>query len=305
MTACALAVCVVPIGVAAQSAETVSLYAEAKPYMDNPLPTLKTKVTDLDGLKADTNQDELPTLLNKAGEVILAQMPRVPNLIAREDIALETKASSSYAGNKTLMLQGITPDGTMIPQEWRHFEFLIIAKHQTEGGVIFEESRKEIGKVHPAALPRGVGFSSLWLMFLPSNVPDSHFRYLGKQTMEKRPTFVVAFAQDPKLVKMPGVIDAHSGKVPLLYQGVIWIDQETYRIVRIRTDLLAPLPRIQLEQLSSTLSFSEVKIPKFDTPLWLPRHVEITWDVGGYRMGEIHRYSQYGLFQVTSRILPN
>jgi hypothetical protein len=304
---CALALAALAgtVGIGAQLSETVSLYANAKPYMNDPLLKLKIEVTDLSGLKADANQESLPSILNKAGDVIMAQMPRVPNLIAQEDVAQEIKPKSGYGGIRSVLLHGITQEDDLVPRNWRRFEYLILAKHPSSGGTVFDESRKEIGKAHSATPPRGVGFGSLWLAFVPSNLYESHFRYLGTQKVQKQPTVVVAFAQDPKLVKMPGLIEAQGGQLPLLYQGVVWIDQQTYRIVRIRTDLLAPLPRIQVNQLSSTLSFSEVKIPHFDTLLWLPEHVEITWDMGGNRMGEFHRYSKYGLFRATSRILPN
>jgi hypothetical protein len=93
--------------------------------------------------------------------------------------------------------------------------------------------------------------------------------------------------------------------MPLLYQGVAWIDQESYKIVRIGTDLLAPLPNIKLLQATSTVNFSVVEIPKFTESLWLPKSVELTWDLGGNRLGELHRYSKYRLFAATSRIIPN
>ena len=51
--------------------------------------TLKLKIKELDGLKPDGNQEQLAAILNKAGAVIVAQMPRVPNLIAREEVAQE------------------------------------------------------------------------------------------------------------------------------------------------------------------------------------------------------------------------
>ena len=91
-------------------------------------------------------------------------------------------------------------------------------------------------------------------MFVPTNQEESSFRYLGTQKVDKRATFAVGFAQDPKLVKVPGVIETERGEAPLLYQGVAWIDQETYKIVRMRTDVLAPLPSIKLLQATSTVS---------------------------------------------------
>ncbi len=302
------------LGADAQTSEMVRLYGDAQPYKDDPIATMKLKVPQLDGLKADVSQAELPTILNKTGAVIVAQMPRVPNLIAQEEVAQEavttirisnsgTRGSSPWSG--IAATTSANSSDALVPQTWRRFEYLIMAKHGDEGGMVFDESRKDLDKKDREAAPRGIGFGSLWLMFIPSNQGESNFRYLGTQRVEKRPTYVVAFAQDPKLVKVPGVIETDSGQVPLLYQGVAWIDQESYKIVRIRTDVLAPLPTIKLWQATSTVSFSEVEIPKFEARLWLPKTVEITWDLGGNRLGELHRYSNYRLFAATSRIVPN
>jgi hypothetical protein len=297
--------------VAAQSSEAVSLYADAKPYMDDPA-TLKLKLKELDGLKADGSQEELSTILNKAGAVIVAQLPRVPNLIALEEIAQEqpqpppTIGAGGLRGAVNASIASINPNAptALVPQNWRRFEYLIMAEHQSDGSTVFDESRKDLDKSDRAAAPHGIGFGSLWLMLVPAKQGESSFRYLGTQKVDKRPTFVVGFAQDPKLVKVPGIIQTDKGEVPLLYQGIAWIDQDTYKIVRLRTDLLAPLPKIKLLQATSTVVFNEVEIPKFDALLWLPKTVEITWDLGGNRLGELHRYSRYRLFAATSRIVP-
>jgi hypothetical protein len=299
--------------VAAQSSETVSLYADAKPYMDDPA-TLKLKIKGLDGLKPEGSREDLSAILSKTGAAIVAQLPRVPNLIALEEIAQEQPqppptlaTGGGLRGAVNASIASINPNDptALVPQNWRRFEYLIMAEHQSDGSTVFDESRKDLDKSDRAAAPHGIGFGSLWLMLVPAKQGESSFRYLGTQKVDKRPTFVVGFAQDPKLVKVPGVIQTDKGEVPLLYQGIAWIDQDTYKIVRLRTDLLAPLPKIKLLQATSTVVFSEVEIPKFDTLLWLPKTVEITWDLDGNRLGELHRYSKYRLFAATSRIVPN
>ena len=73
----------------AQSQETAALYAAARPYTDETLPQLKAHVHELSGIKPDINQTDLPGLLASVSEIVMAQMPRVPNLIAHEEIALE------------------------------------------------------------------------------------------------------------------------------------------------------------------------------------------------------------------------
>jgi hypothetical protein len=46
----------------------------------------------------------------------------------------------------------------------------------------------------------------------------------------------------------------------MLTQGIAWIDKESFHIVRMRSDLLAPQPEIGLEEQTTKVDFSEVKL---------------------------------------------
>ena len=297
---------VIPVAGTAQTPEAVRVYAGAHPYVYEDISSIKMVVKGLSGLKPNADQTMLQEILGKAGEVLLQQVPRMPNLIAQEDVGVESLTSVMrpvQTGRRggTIMMPS---ESTLTPGDWKRYEYIILAKQQEgEQGIAFEESRQEAGKKNKGSA-RGVGFASLWLMFIPHHRPESHFRLLGTQKMSHRETYVVAFAQDPELVKFPGEVVVEKGIVPLLLQGVAWIDQENYRILRLRTDLLAPLPSANLQQVSSTVEFSEVTIPKFDSPLWLAKQVEILWNLNNTQMGEIHKYSNYHLFHATARIVP-
>lgn len=317
--------CLLALPLHAQSANPVALYAAARPYTDESLPQLKAHVHELSGIKPDINQADLPGLLASVSEVIMAQMPRVPNLIAHEEIALEvlpppTPSGGYYSGGSGIGGSGrnraqsvsVTPvpttqDVHLIQQPWRRFDYIILSEHLPDGSVLFNESRKSLERTNARSStpvpPRGTGFASSWFIFLPFNLVESHFRFLGTQNVGHQQTYVVAFAQDPAAVKFPGVIEMPSGPVPLLYQGIAWIDQQTSRIVRLRSDLLAPQHQVRLTEVTSTVEFTEAKIPNLESALWLPRNVEITWNIDGQRSGELHRYSNYGLFHATSRIV--
>ena len=57
--------------------------------MDLPLPELKKAIRDLNGIKPDSTPGQLELILKKTGAAITSQLPRVPNLICREDVADE------------------------------------------------------------------------------------------------------------------------------------------------------------------------------------------------------------------------
>jgi hypothetical protein len=46
----------------------------------------------------------------------------------------------------------------------------------------------------------------------------------------------------------------------MLVQGIAWVDIHNFQIIRLRTDLLAPRREIHLERLTTTVTFSEVRV---------------------------------------------
>ena len=97
------------------------------------------------------------------------------------------------------------------------------------------------------------------------------------------------------------VVDSES--FPMLLQGIAWIDESDFLIVRLRTDLLAPMPLIQVERQTSNIQFGPVRIPDVAMELWLPKAVNLEMEVRGQVVREEHKYSKYRLFQAKSRII--
>jgi len=199
------------------------------------------------------------------------------------------------------VLSATSPE--MVLKAERRYEF-VIRRKPSDDLQVFEESRKEMGtSKDPILPPQATGFSGLWILFTPGILEEQRFRYLGTQKIHGRQAAVVAFAQVPERVKIPGLIRSADGDVPMLHQGIVWVDEETSRILRIRTDLLTPLPQISTTRLTSTVEYSEIRLPGLEERLWLPRRVELLWTMNARNGGEIHRYSNYRLYKANVRII--
>lgn len=312
--------------------EIQSAYAHARPYLDYPVPKLQEVVPALKGVKPDPGQERLPFILSRTGEVVLALLPKVPNLIANEAVSqvrfplpymISDSSQQAFragiAGGVQYQTEHKAEDKELkqlvqgrltSPAHWKQFNYLILSHPTADNRVILDESRTDsrnqgIGSAdQDLNSPRGTGFGNLWLLFVPENSSQSRFRYIGQQKIDGHETFVVAFAQNIDLVRMPGEISLRGNTYPLFSQGVAWIDQTTFRFVRLQTDLLAPLPNIQLLRLTSEIRFTEVKIRELGSVLWLPKRVEIQWEEWNQISAELHLYSNYRLFHATVRILP-
>jgi hypothetical protein len=183
--------------------------------------------------------------------------------------------------------------------------------HQNaDGSTTIEELRTD-SNGHPAdaagqfTSPRGFGFAYQWLFFTSANQPEFRFRYLGQQDKGGRKTFVVAFAQNPGKVTSPALFQSEGKVSPFYYQGVLWVDQSTFDVVMLRTDLLDALPDLHLTQLTTELSFRLVHIHDSEAEFWLPNELSISSDQGGGPAEESHRYSDYHLYRSTARIVPS
>ena len=284
--------------------EAEKLYADAHPYMDEPLSELKKMVHEATGLKPDPSQKQLPDLLAKVGAKADELLQKVPDLISDEAV--------SYA--QWTMSPGMTP-GCVGPgcftsgasSQWdQTFHYLVLTHPVQDGRLALQEYRtNRTGKpvTQGFGAPNFQGFISAWIVFSSLNQVESRFRYLGQQQTDGRNTYVIGFAQILGSTESPARIQADRGSIPMLLQGIAWIDQSDFRIVGLRTDLLAPQPEIQVQKQTANILFGPVNIARLDSVLWLPLAVNLEMESRGQVFHEEHRYSKYRLYQAKSRII--
>ena len=273
--------------------------AESINYLTAPPERIREVVPALKGLRPEAGQEALPEILAGVAKTIAAVLPRLPNLVSKEEIFhFQGKRDAAAAG------------GLANLQPWsREFKYLILSHHGADGNTTIEELRTD-AKGHSAdgagqfTAPRGYGFAYQWLFFSAANQEDFRFRLLGQQEKDGRKTWVVAFAQDPARVRNPALFQSEGKVAPFYYQGVLWVDRGSFDIVRLRTDLLTPLPELHLRQMTTEVAFRSVPIHGFDAVFWLPSEVSIASDQGGGLAEESHRYSDYHLFHTDTRIIP-
>jgi tetratricopeptide (TPR) repeat protein len=78
-------------------------------------------------------------------------------------------------------------------------------------------------------------------------------------------------------------------------QGLVWIDEATHRIVRLRVDLAERIEGSPFETLSTDIALAAVKFPSIDGALWLPARVSIDGQTAETELHSVHRYSDYEL----------
>jgi poly(3-hydroxybutyrate) depolymerase len=261
-----------------------SVWERAKSYVDDSLPELVVNIPELRGLEPARDQERLGKILERTSNGCVDLLGKTPNLISRENV--------------------IVKFGTRGPNTKEQFDYLVL-RHENEanGSVTLEEYRTS--KTGAAAPVISRGSANAWVLFHPGNLNESRFRYMGHQILNGRATAVVGFSQIPEKAKFPAQVAFEGTTIPILFQGIAWIDESNFRIVRLRTDMLAPRPDIYLQTLTREVLFSEVRIQADETTesLWLPEEVEVIWNFRGETVRQLHRYSDYHLYHAKSKIV--
>jgi hypothetical protein len=247
------------------------------------------RIPELKEIAFVSSQEELGPLLQKIGENIQALFQDFPNTGSVEDVRHQRYSTVTRASEEI------------------HQKYLYVISLKIDKSHLGMDEYRADSKGRPLILTgprRGFmltsGYVTQALVFHPLGQPGCLFRLLGRT--QKKPEFLlVAYAQRPEIPQLQGVLSVDGASIVLLHQGVAWIDPETYRIMRIWSDLLAPRGDFGLGSHSIETYFQEVRFDSIDHPFWLPRQVEVTVRWGGNIYSNRHRYSDYKVFSVDAQ----
>jgi hypothetical protein len=254
-------------------------------------------------LRVAGSQDELPMVLERVGQTVTLLFHDFPR-IACDEVISETHPGPGTLDFATDYTPVIEPSDTTVRRKLRY----IVVPRPAGDVPAFEEYRTDpSGNPLDALSLRGfvmgsANYTSTCLYLSPADQHNNRFRYFGIQTIRERECHVVGFAQEPGRARRVTRFDVQGKTAGLLFQGLSWIDSETFQILRIKTWLLAPRKDIGLSYQSSTVDFYPVHPSGFERVLWLPREVTVVTSYRGTQVRNTHRYSNFKLFRVESTI---
>ena len=272
---------------------------------------LKLIVPELSALKPSANQEKLTGVLEKVGAKTLDIARNTPNLIARERVIESPQAAAETRRDYDYLILARIEKNMVALNEYRldlksgdRFETDEVIKKEASSANDLEHSSNEVAATKAGRPPIAQGFATSWVHFYPTNRPRTTYRYLGEENMDGHRTLVLAFAQKPELALLPAIFQYQGKTAHMFLQGIAWIDPSDFRILRLRTDLLAPVPEVSLHRWTADIQFGLTRIEQTPLPLQLPRKVTVITTIGASTMQEIHEYSGYRLFRAQSRVVP-
>jgi hypothetical protein len=271
--------------------DEIRYYSKARSVLAWSPSELMHAIPELKKLKPTTSQQKLPSILANVGNNVAEFFRNFPNTTSIEQVQEEL----------------LNQNGTIAQQKLQRFHYLILATHQS-GGPDLEEFRTDDkgNRIDVQSLAGGFlltqGFAADSIFFDKAFQSNSRFRYLGQDKIGKHETEVVAFAQNPKARPVVELAQMGNQSAVILVQGVAWIDPVSYQIVRLRTELLAPPPLLDLAKQTTQIEYAQVRFKEVPDTLWLPREVRVTVVWNGQTFRNISSYSKYQLFKVNTKL---
>ena len=278
---------------AADLEERVSEIASYRiiPFVEASEEELRKGTPYLEGLQPASSQAKLAELLECVGRKVDVFFEVCPNTTA-----IETLRRSQFGKSGRVRLSRVET-----------FEYMM-AVNSSEGQPSVEEYRSDgAGNLrHQGGLQDGFmvtkGFPASQIVLHPLHQASMDYRYLGTVAEGGRKHEVVAFIEKPNKKYNLGSFRIRSSRLVMLrLQGIAWIDGETCRVVRVRTELVKPHPEVRLGRRTNDVEYGEVKFKEDNRLMWLPKRAVVAIDWGGKRLRNEHTFTDYKLFEVETQ----
>jgi len=142
------------------------------------------------------------------------------------------------------------------------------------------------------------GTAAFALIFHPSHIGNLAVRCEGLADMGGLPAWQVHFEESPDPTKAFHAIRIGGSLYLLRFKGRAWITTDSGEVLRIETDLVSPLPEIDLQRDHLAIAYAPVDFEKRHVRLWLPESASLYVGYRGRRYERKHSFGQFQLFSV-------
>jgi len=209
-----------------------------------------------------------------------------------------------FAATESVTHQSINKWGFALRPMKFQFDYLVSIK-EVRAGLLSVDEYRDI-HYQPAKFPDGVatsGLPALVLIFHPRYAADFRMTCEGLARSKAGPAWQIYFRQ--KVDKPNSIRTYQIGVQGPTYsaalKGRAWIAADTFQIVRLETDLVAPVPQIRLAADRAAIEYGPVHFNSRNLDMWLPQIAEVFYDWRGRRSHRRHSFKNYLLFSVDDK----
>jgi Tfp pilus assembly protein PilF len=206
-----------------------------------------------------------------------------------------------FTATETLTHESVNKFGIAATPEKRKFDYLVSIQTSPSGPLSVSEYRNGGGA--QGQFPDGIatnGLPALVLIFHPYYASNYDMVCEGLARTSRGLAWQIHFRQQPG--KTNGIKSYQFGMNGPNYEvklkGRAWISADNYDIIRLESDIVAPIPEIRLMADHTNIEYGPVNFRQANTTLWLPQSAEVYFAWLGRRIHRRHEFSNYLLFGI-------
>lgn len=142
------------------------------------------------------------------------------------------------------------------------------------------------------------GTAALALLFHPAHVGTFDFRCEGLTQLQGASAWQLHFEEGADPNKAFTAIRVGGAVYLPRFKGRAWIAANTYDVLQIETDLMTPIPEIDLQMEHMMIRYVPVEFRERRTQLWLPESVSLHIAYRGHHYERMHSFNEFQLFSV-------
>jgi hypothetical protein len=177
------------------------------------------------------------------------------------------------------------------------FNYVANIEQSSSGAFWVEEYR--FAKT-PGDAPRvwDTGTATFALIFHPQVIGNFAFRCESRTYLYGSSAWQLSFEESPDPRKSFHQIRIDHSVYQLRFKGRAWIAANDNQILRLQTDLVAPIPQIHLQLEHLDISYAPVEFDKPKFRVWLPASASMQIKYRGHSYERVHKFNQFQLFLV-------
>lgn len=208
-------------------------------------------------------------------------------------------AVNRIAATESLENELIDHSGHSVKHTSRSFSYVASVQQIRPGFYTMEEYRN--GSMDLDQFPERIatlGLTALVMVFHPAYVENYDLVCEGLSRRRGGLAWQVHFRQKPAMPARLRSYRVNNVSYPISLRGRAWISTETFEVESLETDLVSPVPKIQLRAEHIALEYMPVRFLSHHAELWLPESANIYFDYAHHRMHRRHYFRDYMLFAV-------
>jgi tetratricopeptide (TPR) repeat protein len=241
--------------------------------------------------------DSMPPIESVAG----CPLPEIQDQAGKR-VSDFVDAVNRIAATESLENDVINRSGLPIRHSSRKFSYVASVQQVRPGMYIMEEYRD--GMMDLDLFPERIatiGLTALAMVFHPTYRDDYDVSCEGLSRWHGGLAWQLHFRQKASKPARLRSYRVNSVSHPISLRGRAWISTDTFQIETLETDLVSPVPEIQLRAEHIAVEYMPVRFKAQRQELWLPQSAEIFFDYGNRRMRRRHHFRDYMLFAVDEK----